>query len=390
MEIQFACIEYNTKSGSIWRPTPERPNYLCDPKNEIDIGSFGSWTSALKGEHIPLHWFMDGKPRPGVDGSSPFQKTLFYRFGTRLIKEIFPDGNRNYQFHNLGYLEKFNPVLVCFSLTQPEAMTQFLQKAKERYPEKIFLVTYGTFNLGRVREYWRDPSWFRHFVTFLNTGDLIILVNREAREYLQLVTKKPILYFPTFYPVHYTEKFFVPREEKEKKIFVAGTTERMDIVWSCLIAKVLQERYPDFTIQVCSWKNMNFEPLKGTRYEVLPWLQWEDYLKVTGKAMFILNTDTWWTNGRVPSDAAAVGTPCIGVNADRQKDLFPDLTCSDVMDTKKALQLGARLIDDNKFYEFIQNKAYQRLEIFSYENSRERFHNLIESYKIGNLDQWKE
>lgn len=390
MEIRFACIEFNTKSGSIWKPTPERPNYLCDPKREIDIGSFGSWTSALNGEHIPLHWFVNGKPRRGSDGASPFENTLLYRSWTRIRKEFSSDGNREFHFHNLGYLEKFDPVLICYSLTHPGAMTQFLQKAKERYPEKTFLVTYGTFNFGRVREYWRDPAWYRDFVTFLNTGDMIILVNKDAREYFNLVTKKPIVYFPTFYPHHFTEKFFLPREKKERKIFIAGTTERMDIVWSCLIAKRLQEKYPGFTIQVCSWKNMNFEPLRGTRFEILPWLNWEEYLRVTTKAMLILNTDSWWTNGRVPSDAAAVGTPCIGVNADRQKDLFPELTCSDVIDTEKAIALGCRLIDEDGFYRNVQRKALGALEGHSYEKAKNRLEILLDHYQKGTLKSFKE
>ena len=386
MEIRFACIEFNTKSGSIWRPSPEKPNYLCDPKREIDIGSFGSWTSALNGEHIPLHWFVDGKPRRGVSDVPPFHNTLLYRVWSAFKKEILKNGRPLLKFKNLKYLEKFNVILVCFHFVFSRELTQFLKEAKERYPEKVFLVTYGTFNFGRVREYWRDTDWYKDFMEFLNAGDIFILVNKSARDYFRLVTEKPIVYFPTFYPTSYTKKYFLPREKKEKKIFIAGTTERMDIVWSCLLAKKLQERFPEFTLQACNWKNMNLETLNGSRVEVLPWLRWEDYLKETGKAFLILNTDTWWTNGRVPSDAAAVGTPCIGVNADRQMDLFPDLIVSEVVDTRKALQLGSRLIEDENFYTEILRKALQNLAHHSYERANDRLGKLLDLYQQGKLE----
>ena len=180
--IQFACIEFNTKSGSIWCPTPERPNYLCDPKKEIDIGSFGSWTSALNGEHIPLHWFIDGKPRRGVSEVPSFHRTLVYRAWKRFKREFWKDKPEKLQFNNLNYLEKFNVVLVCFHLLYHSEMTQFLLKAKEKHPDKIFLTTHP-FNLGRVREYWRDPYWYKNFVTFVNHGDIVIIVNKAARDY---------------------------------------------------------------------------------------------------------------------------------------------------------------------------------------------------------------
>jgi hypothetical protein len=379
MKIDFACITFNTKSGAIWRPTPDKPNYLCDPKKEVDVGAYGNWVTALRGELIPLHWLIDGKVRRGAVNPISFHESIPFRAWRRFRKEFRNDRPKRITFGNLNYLEKFNVILVSFYYSHHSEFRQFILNAKERYPEKIFLGVHD-FNLGRVREFWRNPDWYNNFVSFLNHTDIVILLNKVARDYYSLITNRPIVYFPVFYPTSYTKRFFVQRAEKEKKLFIAGTTERMDIVWSCLLARKLQEKFPQYVIQVCNWKNMNLEPLKGTRFEVLPLMKWEEYLRVTGKATLILNTDSWWTNGRVPSDAAAVGTPCIGVNADRQIDLFPDLVCSEVVDTRKAIDLGSRLIEDPDLYLSIQNKAIQTLEEYSYENAAKRLGTILDPY----------
>jgi hypothetical protein len=98
--------------------------------------------------------------------------------------------------------------------------------------------------------------------------------------------------------------------------------------------------------------------------------------------------DAWWTKGRVPGDAACVGSPCIGINADSQMELFPDLTCRDIVDTKKAVELGIKLINDKKFYYNVQQKAINRLSEYSYEKSKKRLENLIALYKEKRLKDW--
>ena len=91
----------------------------------------------------------------------------------------------------------------------------------------------------------------------------------------------------------------------------------------------------------------------------------------------IIDMDNAWTLGRLVRDAAAVGTPCIGLNSGSQENLFPDLTCSDIVDTKKAVNLGIKLIKDRKFYEMVQRKAFKRLEAYSYENSVKRLNKVL-------------
>ena len=94
----------------------------------------------------------------------------------------------------------------------------------------------------------------------------------------------------------------------------------------------------------------------------------------------VIDMDNTWTLGRLVRDAAVVGTPCVGLNSGSQEYLFPDLACSDVVDTKKAIDLAIKLIEDEKFYEMVQKKAFERLESHSYENSVERLKKVLEEY----------
>jgi len=94
----------------------------------------------------------------------------------------------------------------------------------------------------------------------------------------------------------------------------------------------------------------------------------------------VIDMDNTWTLGRVVRDAAAVGTPCIGLNSGSQKSIFPDLVCSDIIDTKKSIDLGIKLIEDRKFYERVQKKAFKQLKEFSYENSVKRLNRMLKEY----------
>ncbi|MBI4436395.1 MAG: glycosyltransferase [Candidatus Omnitrophica bacterium] len=378
--MKFACVELLTKSGGIWRPTPERPNYLCDQRREIDVNSFGCWASALEGEHIPLSWFVTGKK-----GRPARQKATLFERGVHKAKKILFKENLSYR--NLEYVKQFDVVLVCHHESAHWEMLHFLKKAKAISPTTLFLATYGAYQLGRVRELWRNPRWYRSFMEFIETSDLFLIVNRAAQDYFQLVTHKPIVYFPPFYPYDYTRRFFRQREDKEKTIFVAGNTERVDILAGLLRARDFQRRHPEYLIKLTDWGKMNLEPLRRCRYEILSRIPWQKYLEETSRALFILNTDIWWTNGRVPLDAAAVGTPCIGCNANGQKECFPDLVCADIEGTAKALELAERLLNDAPFYEATQKKALSQLEGYSYENSRKRFETLVTEIREGKFSE---
>jgi len=376
--MKFACVELYTKSGRIWDGAREKPNYLCDP-SVIDNASFGSWTSALKGEHVPLLWFKLRKPLRQVyhDQIAPRMAKFNYAKYS-IISRLF---NRALgEFHNLEYLSKFDVVLVIVHDYSIRAMAKFVTSAKKLQEKPVILSAFGN-TLYHFREAWKNPESFRDFKLFIDNCDIFInYFNTALPGYLKLYTDTPIVNFPQFYPYEFAKSFFVPREKKEKVIFVSGHTMRTDNISSLLIAKKLQELYPNFLIKVAHRPLNNLEPLKNSRFKVSPFLKWTDYLKHSRKDYMIIDMDNTWTLGRLVRDAAAVGTPCIGLNSGSQENLFPDLVCSDIVDTKRAIDLGIKLIENRKFYEMVQRKAFKRLEAYSYENSVKRLNRILKEY----------
>jgi len=354
--MKFACVELYTKSGKIWDGAREKPNYLCDPR-EIDNASFGCWTSALKGEHVPLLWFKFRKPMRKLYHSllAPRMSRFNYA-GYSLISRLF---NRAFEdFHNLEYLSKFDVILVVVHDYSIRAMAKFVTAAKKLQKRPIILGAFGV-TLNFMREALKDQEKFKYFKIFIDNCEIFVNYYHEAiSDYLKLYTNTPIVNFPQFYPYEFAKSFFVPRREKEKVIFVSGHTQRTDHVASLLIAKKIQERYPDFLIEVIGRPKHNLEPLKESKFKVIPFSRlWVDYLRNTCKAYITIDMDNTWTLGRVVRDSAVVGTPCIGLNSGSQKILFPELACSD-----------------------IQQKAFKRLEDCSFENSVKRLNAVLKNY----------
>ena len=383
--MKFAQVTAYARNGKIWDGSKEKPNYLCD-SSEMDQTSLGCWTSALKGEHIPLSWLaMRG-----------WSRGIYHRYLAPSAKKLYPVGYSVVskwllkcfdKFRNLKYLKKFDVVLAVVHDYDIREMAELVSEIKEMDGRPLVLGALCN-TLYHFREAFKESEKFADFKKFIDNCDLFINYYHDALSgYLGLFTDTPIVNFPYFYPYEFTKTQHAPREEKEKIIFVSGDTQKTDNVASLLVAKKIQERRPDFIIEVVERVNTNFEPLEGANYKKVPFLKWIDYLKHTRRVYMIIDMDNTWTFGRVPRDAAAVGTPCVGVNSGSQTALFPDLVCSDVAGMEKAVDLGIKLIEDEKFYKMVQNQALKKLEEYSYENSIEKLEKLVENFnRRGNED----
>lgn len=367
--IHFACIEYSTKTGKIWRPTPEKPNYLCDPETEIDPTSFGCWTSALDGEHIPLNFLRRHHDPRG----------LAYKLGRKkdLILEKI---NGKSVYHNLSYLKKFNLILFLIHNFSMPQMADLIQRAKKINPEAIFLGSIVT-PLGLLRETWKKEKEFCTFKKFADACDIFINVNRAGQDYLESILHAQVLYFPQFYPFSFASQFFKKRDQKEKIILVAGETERLDNLAGQFSAIKIQKKYPEFLIQVVSYPGLNIAPLKmaEARFEIIPFLKWRENLKRLARVFMVINTDAIWTLGRLQADCAAVGTPSIGINANNQLEFFSKLSVPDIAGAKQIFTLAEKLILDEQFYQDIQQEASDKLSENDYQKSKEKLLAIIKN-----------
>ncbi|MEW6221789.1 MAG: hypothetical protein AB1476_00500 [Candidatus Hadarchaeota archaeon] len=290
--------------------------------------------------------------------------------------------NKAFQsFHNLNYLEKFDVALVNVSPTTFKDMANLVVEAKKLGKKPIIVgVIDGEF--GNVRTALQRSDNFKYFKMFLDNCDVFMTyyIHKKISDYLKFYTDTPTVHFPQLYPFGLAKSFYRPVEKKKKIIFVPGHPRALvDNFFSLLAAKKIQTDYPEFLIEAIKIPSFNEAPLKGAKYRLIQSTKYEDYLKHTGETYMIIDMDVSWTWGRVAADAAAVGTPCIGLNSGAQARLFPDLTCSDITGAKKVIELAERLIEDKKFYAMVQKKAFKKLGEYSLENYEKYWQRVLEA-----------
>ncbi len=380
--MKFASIVPYTQRGRVWDLSREKLDYHPD--------SIFGLTVALRGEHVPLMWLKFSKtPNHIYHGCLAPQMARFNYAGYTKISKLL---NRAFEkFHNLAYLTKFDVVLISVHDYSIREMAKLILAARKVKKRPLF---FGVLNnaFDSFREAFKDRESFEYFKVFLDNCDAFLNWGHEAiSDYLGLYTETPIVNFPMSYHFEIAKSFFERRENKEKIILVSGHESRIDDVASMLVAKKIQERHQDYLIEVIGRRTLNPEPLRNSKYRIIPFLKWEDYIKHLRETYLIVDMDNTWTLGRVANDAAVVGTPCIGINSGSQVRLFPDLTCDDVSGVKKAVALGKKLIEDKKFYERVQKKAFKRLEKYSYKNSAKEFEKILRKLepKVTRGKRWK-
>ncbi len=361
--MKFAVVEYSSKTGNIWRHTPERPNYLCDPIKEIDPTSFGCYVSALEGEHIPL--------------TAIIRPTFF----KKVVKRLTGSWPQNY---DLSYFKSFDALLIVHQISDGHEVTAFTKRLKQTYPNLVILGV-PTQPYGILVDHWKDhPKAKADIIEFMNICDHFITIVESTKDAWQQMTSTPVSYVPQPYPVSFATKFWKPLEQKQNVLFVAGNTERDNIKKGQNVARKVQQQLPQFEIHVTKIPDTDLDTtnLEGSNFKIMPFDPWQKYLEYVSSVMLVINTDYTATRGRVQADCAAVGTPSIGADSDGQKDYFPSLP-ADKNTSEEALvqQCVEILTNTNEYIETVRT-AKERLSAYSYEESAKRLRELIDSVKV--------
>ena len=367
--MKFAVIEYSSKTKQIWRHTHERPNYLCDPIKEIDPTSFGCYVSALEGEHIPLTALISGEFVHPI--------TSFVR---RVEKRLSGSWTTDY---NISYLKQFDALLVVYQLQDGHELVAFLDKLKKDHP-KCVVIGVPTQPYGILQDYWKEnPNGKKEIQEFMKRCDTFLTIVKRTLPIWKKMTSAEVLYMPQPYPVDYASLMFKPRERKSNIIFVAGVTGRDEITKGQIVAKKLQKIFPHYRIQMAEIPGMELDVtnLKGSTYDIIPFQPWQEHLAMLSKVALVVNTDYTQTRGRVQVDCAAVGTVSIGANSDAQDDLFPKLLSERETTVDQLVLQGKQLLSDSSYYGEIVRTAKDRLEQYSYLNSKNRMEALISDIK---------
>lgn len=356
--MKFAVVEYTSKSGKIWRHTPKRPNYVCDPQKEIDPTSFGCYVSALAGEHIPLSVLI-----------AP-------TFIDKVVKRFTGSWRQTY---SLEYLASFDVVMIVHQISDGHEITAFTRRLKETYPT-LFIIGVATQPFGLLQSYWEThPGWLRDFREFMELCHVYVSIVKDTVPQWQKLAQAPVEYLPQPYPSAFASQFYQPHSKKQPILFVAGVPSRPLIVRGMTLAKKLQQEFPEYLIHVTEIPGMTLDTkeLAGSRFAVRPFENWQQHLRSQGKAMLIINTDYTFTRGRVQMDCAAVGTPSLGANSDAQRDLFPDLFATPETPLETLLSRGRKILTDEVYFAHIVAAARERLPFYDYETSAARVTDLI-------------
>lgn len=389
--MKFACVEYTTKTGKVWKNRPDRPNYLADPLREIDPTSFGCYTSALNGEHLPLSGL--------IYGSAPEAPTRLQRLAQDLIRKI----RGTFRPYPLQYLSRFDVLLVIYQTSNDDELVRFAERVRREFPSTV-LISSSSPPFGRLREHWKThPETINRYRAFLEATHLNMNVCRATVPFYRQFTETPSLYLPQPYPVEYAmaqvqqSQAATPLRPSGSAgspaiVYVAGDTVRPDIMTGHLVAKVLQQRHPELLIRVTKTPEftLNTSFLDGTRYEVVPFQPWAGQLRELAAVRLVINTDLWWTRGRVQVDCAAAGVPCVGTTSDGQTELWPDLEALNSTEVDRLIELADRLLTDGAFRAAVVAKAQRRLQSYTYEKTVERFTRTIELARAERLSEWRD
>jgi len=373
--MKFACIEYTTKTGKIWEPK-DHPNFLGDPINEIDPTSFASYTTALSGKHVPLTGLILGQ----------FYGKTFQSINQKINWKI----RGRWADYPLDYLDQFDTILAVFDWKRGREMAEFVARVRKEKPE-IVVIGVPTQPFGQLRETWReDSSNLRNLINFFDSCHAIISIVRDTIPYQQSFTKTPIVYVPQPYPAEFASRKWKNLSQKEQTIFVAGYTSRPDIVAGHLASREIQKKKPEFTIRIIQTPDtpLNLEIVKNTKHDIITFQPWQQHLEFLSQNLIVINTDQWWTRGRIQADCAATGTPSVGGPSDAQKELFPDLSVRDVEDFSKISELGIRLIEDRDFYEQVAERARKRLVSYNFAQTVTRFSKLVDCIKNNSVSSY--
>lgn len=358
--MKFAVIEYSSKTGQVWRHTPERPNYLADPQKELDPTSFACYVSALEGEHIPIPFLV----HPTIT------KRLYRKFVGAWPK------------YDISYLKQFDVLMIVHQISDGHEVTTLTKRIRKELPH-IKVLGVPTQPYGILKDHWEnDPEWLADFKEFMNTCHLLLTIVKETKPVWEAMTDTHVEYLPQPYPVEFASKFFKTRSEKKKIILAAGRVERDSISKGFEAAAALQKKFPDYMIHITEDEPgvaIDTSKLGTARFEIHPFLPWQQQLTYLSELALVINTDYTLTRGRLQMDCAAVGTPSIGANSDAQVDLFPGLAASRQQSIEELVTQGARLLQDNEFYEDCARNALQRMDAYSYDKSAQRVAELAQN-----------
>lgn len=279
------------------------------------------------------------------------------------------------------YLLKSYDIIMIELIPRALAMTK---KIKRKYPNKKLIgVLEGSLHtLGNDLQLKTSIE----FIEAYRTVDALGVLIKDSIPYFQSITNKPVFWLGVPFPVEWSRAHIIPPEKKEPIAEMLHTfCSGMGGLTNFFTLKEIQKLHPEAKGRGYSNKRKLDQALAdrfGLNLEILPPLAWQKYFIRHSQAYLALHLDHRWTWNRYSLDCAAAGIPCISTpHSTTHKMLFPNL-CVDPFDTKQAVVLAIRLLENPGFYKDCREYALEKIRFFDFENSAKRFTSFLSGQNI--------
>lgn len=340
--MKFAIVSTHSINGARFSLNPERE----------DGTSFLSWVWILSGFHFNFKTLMAGGPETR-SFLKDFDLVMFSGHPSHIVDII----------------------TMARELKDSDTVTMF-------YPEGSAQL-YDNSIRGFHREYY--DAW--------NACDILSIAEEDkAGYYKKFVTNETLVRFvhvPVTTPMA-TGRFVVPRRDKRMdRVLVYGDNNPNHplVAMACareIGAEVLAVECGGDTVaeQIVS------SALPGLTIFPTYKLSQNELLRQLGRTGVHFYPTEWYGTARQVISCAAVGTPCIGPRQSHtQMRLFPALATDSHWDVDAMVELARGLIENEKYYDLIANRALEEIQFYNVTNTRARMVEALESAKRNKAER---
>ncbi|OGC07085.1 hypothetical protein A2526_05315 [candidate division WOR-1 bacterium RIFOXYD2_FULL_36_8] len=254
-----------------------------------------------------------------------------------------------------------------------------IEKIKKKFPH-IKLIGVQEGSLHSPDNEYNTKIRVGYVKAYQNVDALGVLIS-DSISHFESITDRPVFWLGVPFPVKWAKNHLISPEKKSPLIGFQNTfTSSKGGFTNFFLLKQLQKLNPKlkgFSYNTDYKTENNLAKQFNVNLESKPTKSWQDFFIDHAKAYISIHMDYRWSWNRYSLDCAAAGIPCISTpHTTTHKLLFPKL-CVEPFDTKKAIQLALKLLEDKAFYKECREYALEKSEIFNFKNSEERLKNFL-------------
>ena len=290
----------------------------------------------------------------GYDGKIPESKNA------RRVWELLSDGLPLYFFNYMKLLgmprltKSFDAIIYIVPKSNP-GMCQLIQKTMRTNKDINHIIL-------QEGPWWGFQEWsIKEQALYLKTvkmADAFFSMSDDAEKYYKNLAKKVSrVVFPV--DIERARKYNQP--ERQKMILIGGNS----VPWYNGTTSILSSIGKGRTIMMPTMgrnkgvmESIDWEyEYPENKFQQVPYLDHDNWLRVIGSVELVVHMFPQCAGERLPMEAAAVGTPCIGnIQNSIQMSIFPRLG-AEVWDLTRSSEQVSLILSDKKYRDEIMDFA---------------------------------